>query len=335
MRTLGYVAALNEALHQAMAEDDSMVVLGENIRNGVRAETRGLDERFDAARVLDMPISEAAFTGFANGAAMAGLRPVVEFQVSSLIYPAFDQIVNQAAKLRLMLGGQGRIPVTFFLMGAGAGGGRAGQHSDNPYPLLMHAGIKTLMPATPEDAKGMMLAAIFEDDPVALVAPANLLGEEGHVPEEAYRTPLARGVRRREGGDVTVCAVGHLVPAALEAAERLARTGIEVEVWDPRSLLPFDKAGLAASVVKTGRLVVADDSGRTCGFAAEVAGLVAERCFHALKAPIKRVTRADVTVAYSTPIEAAVLPDGERIEDAVRALAAPTATIAGSGAKHP
>ena len=250
MRTLTYVAALNEALHQAMAEDGSVMVLGENIRNGVRAETRGLDERFDAGRVLDMPISEAAFTGFANGAAMAGLRPVVEFQVASLIFPAFDQIVNQAAKLRLMLGGQGRLPVTFFLMGAGAGGGRAGQHSDNPYPLLMHAGIKTLMPATPEDAKGLLLAAIFEDDPVALVAPAGLLGETGEVPEEACRTPLARGVRRREGRDVTVCAVGHLVPVALEAAERLARSGIEVEVWDPRSLLPFDKAGLSASVAK-------------------------------------------------------------------------------------
>ena len=335
MRTLGYVAALNEALHQAMAQDESVMVLGENIRNGVRAETRRLDERFAAGRVLDMPISEAAFTGFANGAAMAGLRPVVEFQVPSLIFPAFDQIVNQAAKLRLMLGGQGRIPVTFFLMGAGAGGGRAGQHSDNPYPLLMHAGIKTVVPATPQDAKGLLLAAIFEDDPVALVAPAGLLGASGEVPTEPCRTPLAQGLRRREGHDVTVCAVGHLVPAALEVAERLSCDGIEVEVWDPRSLLPFDKAGLAASVAKTGRLVVADDSGRTCGFAAEVAGLVAERCFHMLRAPIKRVTRADVTISYSTPIEAAALPDGDQIESAVRAVMAPAPAAAQSGAMHP
>ena len=334
MRTLNYVAALNEALHQAMAEDDSVMVLGENIRNGVRAETRGLDERFAPARVLDMPISEAAFTGFANGAAMAGLRPVVEFQVASLIFPAFDQIVNQAAKLRLMLGGQGRLPVTFFLMGAGAGGGRAGQHSDNPYPFLMHAGVKTVIPATPEDAKGLLLAAIFEDDPVALVAPANLLGKESEVPEEAYRTPLARGVRRREGRDVTICAVGHLVPAALTAAERLASAGMEAEVWDPRSLLPFDKAGLAASVAKTGRLVVADDSGRTCGFAAEVSSLMAERCFEFLKAPIKRVTRADVTISYSTPLEAAALPGGEEIEGAVRAVMGHTEPAPGSAPVH-
>ncbi len=320
MRSLTVVEALNEALHQAMAEDDSVMVLGENIRRGNRAETLGLDERFGAGRVLDMPISEAAFTGFANGAAMAGLRPVVEFQVAGLIYPAFDQIVNQAAKLRLMLGGQSHIPVTFFLMGAGAGGGRAGQHSDNPYPLLMHAGIKTVVPANPADAKGLMLAAIFEDDPVAILVPADVLGDSGKVPETIEATPLAQGAVRRKGADVTVAAVGHLVGIALEVAERLAPAGIDVEVWDPRSLLPFDKAGLLASVGKTGRLVVADDSARTCGFAAEVVALVAERCFGVLKAPVKRVTRADVTIPYSTPIESETLPDRDRLEQAVRAV---------------
>lgn len=322
MRQLNVVEALNEALHQAMAEDDSVMVLGENIREGNRAETRGLDDRFAAGRVLDMPISEAAFTGFANGAAMAGLRPVVEFQVPGLIYPAFDQIVNQAAKLRLMLGGQGRIPVTFFLMGAGAGGGRAGQHSDNPYPLLMHAGIKTVIPATAPDAKGLMLSAIFEDDPVAILVPASVLGARSAVPETACRTPFAEGVVRRAGRDVTVCAVGHMAPIALEVAERLVPAGIDVEVWDPRTLLPFDKTGLASSVRRTGHLVVADDSARTCGFGAEVAALVTERCFDALKAPIKRVTRADVTIPYSTPIEAATLPDGDRLEQAIRAVVA-------------
>ncbi len=321
MRTLTVVEALNEAFHQAMAEDDSVMILGENIRRGNRAETFGLDERFAPGRVLDMPISEAAFTGFANGAAMAGLRPVVEFQVAGLIYPAFDQIVNQAAKLRLMLGGQGHIPVTFFLMGTGAGGGRAGQHSDNPYPLLMHAGIKTVIPATPADAKGLMLSAIFEDDPVAILVPADVLGDTGEVPESLERTPLARGVIRHSGRDVTVVAVGHLVGVALEVAERLAPVGIDVEVWDPRSLLPLDKAGLIASVGKTGKLVVADDSARTCGFAAEVAALVAERCFEALRAPIKRVTRADVTIPYSTSIESETLPDGDRLEQVVRAIA--------------
>ena len=322
MRTLGVVEALNEALHQAMAEDDTVIVLGENIRYGNRAETAGLDQRFAPGRVMDMPISEAAFTGFANGAAMAGLRPVIEFQVAGLIYPAFDQIVNQAAKLRLMLGGQSPVPVTFFLMGSGGGDGRAGQHSDNPYPLLMHAGIKTVVPSTPADAKGLMLAAIFEDDPVAILVPPGVLGASGEVPATAERTPLAEGVIRRTGGDVTVCAVGHMVPIALDVAERLAPEGIGVEVWDPRSLLPLDKRGLEASVRGTGRLVVADDSARTCGFGAEIAGLVAERCFDALRAPIKRVTRADVTVPYATPIEEAVLPGAAGLEQAIRSVAA-------------
>jgi len=207
-------------------------------------------------------------------------------------------------------------------MGAGAGGGRAGQHSDNPYTFLVHAGIKTVCPATPADAKGLLLAAIFENDPVAVVVNANLLGTAGEVPAGSERTPLAKGMVRRPGRDATVCAVGALVPAALDAAGRLAEDGIDVEVWDPRSLLPFDKEGLAASVAKTGRLVVADDSARTCGFAAEVAGLAAERCFGSLRAPIKRVTRADVTVPYSTPIEDAMLPAAVEIEAAVRAVSA-------------
>ena len=321
MREMTFVQALNEALHQAMTEDDSVFMIGENIRGGVRAETVGLDDAFGPQRVMDMPISEAAFTGFANGAALAGMRPVVEFQVASLMFPAFDQIVNQAAKLPLMLGGQAHIPITFFLMGAGAGGGRAGQHSDNPYTFLVHAGIKTVVPATPADAKGLMLAAIFENDPVAVVINSNLLGTTGEVPAGSERTALATGKVRRAGTDVTVCAVGTLVPAALEAAGRLAQDGIDVEVWDPRSLLPFDKDGLAASVAKTGRLVVADDSARTCGFAAEVSGLIAERCFDSLRSPIKRVTRADVTVPYSTPIEHAMLPAAGELEAAVRAIA--------------
>ena len=168
---------------------------------------------------------------------------MVEFQVASLMFPAFDQIVNQAAKLPLMLGGQAHIPVTFLLMGAGAGGGRAGQHSDNPYTFLIHAGIKTVVPSTPADAKGLMLAAIFEDDPVALVVNSNLLGRTGDVPAGGERARLAKGAVRRAGKDVTVCAVGHLVPATLEAAGRLAEDGIEVEVWDPRSLLPSTRRG--------------------------------------------------------------------------------------------
>jgi acetoin:2,6-dichlorophenolindophenol oxidoreductase subunit beta len=321
-RELNYVEAIREALFQAMEADPSVFMIGENMRGDIRPESRGLYTRFGGARVIDMPISEAAFTGFATGAALAGGRVIVEFQVSSLIYPAFDQLVNQAAKLPYMLGGQRFLPVTYLIMGAGAGGGRAGQHSDNPYPYFLHAGIKTVFPTTPADAKSLLLAAIAEDDPVAVFAPAGVYGTSGEVPKKPVIATLGQGVVRRAGTDVTVVAGGPHALQALALAERLKAEGISVEVWDPLTLLPLDKAGLEASVNKTGRLVVFDDSNRTCGFAAEISGLVAERCFHALKAPIKRVTRADVVVPYNAPIEAEVLATVERLEVAVRAVMA-------------
>jgi pyruvate/2-oxoglutarate/acetoin dehydrogenase E1 component len=319
-RELNYVMAIREALFQAMEADPSLFMIGENMRAGIRPESRGLYQKFGDDRVIDMPISEAAFTGFATGAALAGGRVIVEYQVSSLIFPAFDQLVNQAAKLPYMLGGQRFLPVTFLIMGAGAGGGRAGQHSDNPYPYFLHAGIKTAFPTTPADAKGLMLAAIAEDDPVALFAPVGVYGTSGPVPEAPVAAPLGRGVVRRAGTDVTVVAGGPHALQAVALGEKLKADGISLEVWDPLSLLPLDKAGLEASVNKTGRLVIFDDSNRTCGFAAEVAGLVAERCFHALKAPVKRVTRADVVIPYSAPIEAELLPTAARLEAAVRAV---------------
>ena len=269
-----------------------------------------------------MPISEAAFTGFANGAALAGMRPVVEFQVASLMFPAFDQIVNQAAKLPLMLGGQAHIPVTFLLMGAGAGGGRAGQHSDNPYSFLIHAGIKTVCPATPADAKGLMLAAIFEDDPVAIVVNSNLLGTRGEVPPEAVRTPLAEGKVRRSGRGRD--GVRDRAPGAGRAGSggparggRHRRGGM-----GPAQPPPLRQGGALrvrgqdrppGGGRRLGPLVRLRGGGR--------GGLAAERCFDSLRRPIKRVTRADVTVPYSTPIEQAILPAAGELEAAVRAIA--------------
>lgn len=316
-RELTFLQAMNEALRQEMAADPRIVIYGEDI--DMRAETKGLLAAFGPARVTPMPISEAGFTGMATGAALAGARPVVVFQVSSLIFPAFDQLVNQAAKLPLMLGGQGWLPVTYLVMGCGAIGGRAGQHSDNPYPYLLHAGIKSVMPTTPHDAKGLLTAALREDDPVAFFGSVRLAGQSGAVVEEAYALPLGQGEVRRRGRDATVAAVGCRVPEALAAAEELAREGIDVEVWDPRSLLPLDKAGLCDSVRRTGRLVVFDDSARTCGFAAEIASVAAERCFP-LKAPIKRVTRSDVTIPFSLALEPEVLPTREKLKTAVRAV---------------
>jgi len=320
--TLTFPEALNQALNQAMAEDPSVMLLGENIRGQGRGEMRGLQAAYGDGRVIDFPISEAAMTGFGTGAALAGGRPVIHYQISSLIFPSFDQLVDQAAKLPLMLGGQIHVPATYLIMGCGAAGGRAGQHSDNPYPYLIHAGIKSVIPSTPADAKGLTLAAIREDDPVAVFVPVRLMGTKGPVDETAEAIPLAQGALRREGRDVTVVAVGHLVQDALAIAETLAADGIEVEVWDPRSLLPLDRAGLIQSVAKTSRAVLFDDSNRSCGFAAELSGVIAENCFNALKAPVKRVTRADVTVPFGQHIEDEVLPDRRRLEQAIRAVMA-------------
>jgi acetoin:2,6-dichlorophenolindophenol oxidoreductase subunit beta len=331
-RSIRYLQAVNEALHEAMGADDDVLILGEDIRGAMRGETRGLFERFGGDRVVDTPISEAGFTGMATGAALDGRRVVVEYQINSLPYLAFDQIYNGAQKLRYMMGGQGRIAVKYLVIASGAGNGVAGQHSDNNYPLLVHGGIKAILPSTPRDAKGLTLAAIFDDDPVALYFPAPLLGVKGDVPEGWYTVPLGVGEIKRSGRDVTVAATGWLVREALGVAEVLAKEGIDVEVYDPRSLLPFDRDTLAASVRKTGRLVIADDSNRTCGFAAEISAFAAQELYGALRAPVIRITRADVTVPYSPPLERHVLPNAERITAAVRSVAEFTPGHAGAGA---
>ncbi|KUM26654.1 hypothetical protein AU467_20155 [Mesorhizobium loti] len=321
MRQLRFLQAMNEAYHQAMSADESVIILGEDIRGGIRGETKGLQSAFGDSRVLDTPISEAAFTGFATGAALAGLRPIVQFQVPSLIYVAFDQLVNQAAKMRLMLGGQANLPITYTLMVSGSRGGNAGQHSDNPYPYLLHAGFKVVCPSNAYDAKGLMVQAIREDDPVVFIASAMSLPQKAQVPEEIYSLPFGRGDIKREGSDVTVVAIGHLVPEALSVAEAVSQKhGISVEVWDPRTLLPLDRDGLLKSVRKTGRVVIYDDTNRTCGFAAELSAIVGELAFSSLKAPVKRVTRADVPMPFNLALEAAVLPKPQQLEDAILAV---------------
>lgn len=322
MQKLRFLQAMNQAYLQEMARDPDIFIIGEDIRGGIRGETLGLLEAYGPERVIDTPISEAGFTGFATGAAMAGLRPIVQFQVPSLIYVAFDQLVNQAAKLPLMLGGQTRLPITYTVMVSGSRGGQAGQHSDNPYPYLLHAGFKLVMPSTPYEAKGLMISAIRDNDPVFFMAPAMVLGHRGDVPEDLYTIPLGVGEIKREGTDVTVIAVGNTVHEALAVAEKLEADRISVQVWDPRTLLPLDKDGLCEAVRSTGRAVIYDDSNRTCGFAAEISAILAERIFRDLKAPIKRVTRADMPMPFSVPLEKAVLPSREGLETAIRAVCA-------------
>jgi acetoin:2,6-dichlorophenolindophenol oxidoreductase subunit beta len=317
MARLRYQQALAKALRDEMLRDPAVFVVGEDVRESLRGVTKGLAAELGDDRVLDTPISEQAFTGFATGAALAGRRPVVEYQIPALLYIAFEQIVNQSHKLRLMTGGQARVPVTYLIPGSGARLGLAGQHSDHPYTFLVHAGVKTVLPATAYDAYGLLVAAIRDDDPVAVFAPAAVLGLRDEVPEEAYTVELGRGRIHREGTDVTVVAVGHLVQEALAVAAEV-ENDVSVEVFDPRSLLPFDWVLLGESLAKTGRLVVYDDSNRSAGLAAEIVATAAEDLN--LQAPPKRVTRADAPVPFALDLERAVLPRRDALERAIRAV---------------
>ena len=317
-RQLTYLQALREALMQEMRRDPSIVVLGEDVRQSLRGITKGCLEEFGPERIWDTPISEAAFVGMGTGAAISGLRPVIEFQISTLLYVVMDQLANQAQKLRYMMGGQGKIPVTYIVPGSGSRPGLAGQHSDHLYPMLMQCGLKVLMPSTPYDAKALFTAAMREDDPVVIIAPAAVMGLRGAVPEEEISMPLGLGELRQPGTDVTVVATAPLLAETFKVAARLEKEGISVEVLDPRSLLPFDHALLENSVTKTGRLVIFDDANRTCGFAAEVAAYAAEKLFSVLRSPVVRITRADLPVPFSTALDKHVLPQPEQLEQAIR-----------------
>ncbi|MFI6820211.1 alpha-ketoacid dehydrogenase subunit beta [Micromonospora sp. NPDC050187] len=316
MPRLSYLKALNRALGDELARDEDVFLLGEDIRVAASNVTAGLLKRFGPERVLDTPLSEQAFTSFATGAALAGMRPVIEFQIPSLLFLVFEQIVNHAHKFPLMTGGQCTAPVTYLVPGSGSRTGWAGQHSDHPYSLFAHVGITTVVPATPADAYGLLVSAIRHDDPVVVFAPAGALGVRDDVDFAALApVPLGVGAVRRPGTDVTVVAVGHLVHDAVAVAEDLADQ-VSVEVFDPRTLYPFDWDGLAASVARTGRLVVVDDSNRSCGIAGEIIATMAERV--PMVAPPARVTRPDGAVLpFAQALDRAVQPSREQLTAAI------------------
>jgi pyruvate dehydrogenase E1 component beta subunit len=317
MARVRYQQAIARALRDEMAADPSVFVIGEDVRASLRGVSKGLAEEFGEDRVLDTPISEQAFTGFATGAALAGRRPVVEFQIPSLLFVAFEQIVNQAQKFSLMTGGQAKVPVTYIVPGSGARLGLAAQHSDHPYAFFAHAGVKTIVPATAGDAYGLFRAAIRDDDPVVAFFPAAALATREELPDAPPIVELGRGRIHRSGHDVTVVAIGHLVHDVLAVAEDLAAE-VSIEVFDPRTVYPFDWELLAESVARTGRLVVYDDTNRTAGLAAEILATAAEEW--PLNAPPKRVTRADAPVAFAVELERRVLPSRERLAAAIRAV---------------
>lgn len=315
MPRLSYRRALTRALADEMTRDESVFLLGEDIRVAAASVTTGLLKKFGPERVLDTPLSEQAFTSFATGAALAGARPVIEFQIPSLLFLVFEQIVNHAHKFPLMTGGQCAVPVTYLVPGSGSRTGWAGQHSDHPYSLFAHVGVTTVVPATPADAYGLLVSAIRCDDPVVVFAPAGALDLRADVADLAP-VPLGRGVVRRPGTDVTVVAVGHLVHDALAVADDLAGQ-VSVEVFDPRTLYPFDWDGLLDSVSRTGRLVVVDDSNRSCGIAGEIIATVVERV--PLAAPPRRVTRPDGAVLPFAPaLDRAVQPGRDQLTAAIQ-----------------
>jgi pyruvate/2-oxoglutarate/acetoin dehydrogenase E1 component len=316
MPWLSYRKALNRALADELARDPDVFVLGEDVRVAVSTVTAGLAGRFGSHRVLDTPLSEQAFTSFATGAALAGLRPVIEFQIPSLLFLVFEQIANQAHKFSLMTGGQARVPVTYLVPGSGSRAGWAGQHSDHPYSLFAHVGVKTAVPASPADAYGLLATAIRDDDPVIVFAPAGALAVRENVDYgELACVPFGTGRVHREGDDVTVVAIGHLVWDALAVAEELSGDA-SVEVFDPRTLYPFDWDGLAVSVAKTGRLVVIDDSNRSCGIGAEILATASE--WFGLPTAPARVTRPDGAVLpYAAELDQAVQPSRAQLVTAI------------------
>jgi acetoin:2,6-dichlorophenolindophenol oxidoreductase subunit beta len=317
MPRLSYLKALNRALGEEMERDESVFVLGEDMNFALTNVTAGFLERFGPDRVLEMPLSEQGFTNFATGAAMAGRRPVVEFQIPFLLLLVFEQITNQANKFRLMSGGQTSVPVTYLMPAAGARTAWGAQHSDQPYSLFAHMGVKTVMPATPTDAYGLLLTAIRDDDPVVVFGPLACLGLREDV-EYADLAPIPLGQARlhRTGSDVTVVAVGQLVQDAIAVADELAGE-VSVEVFDPRSIYPFDWAALAESLDRTGRLVVFDDGNRYAGFGAEVVATAAEEM--RLVAPPRRITRPEAAMVGASPeLDPGLLPSRGQLIDAIK-----------------
>jgi acetoin:2,6-dichlorophenolindophenol oxidoreductase subunit beta len=313
---LSYTRALNQALAAEMERDPTVFLLGEDVRHALTNVTVGLFDRFGPERIVETPLSEQGVTNFATGAAMAGLRPVVEYQIPFLLLLVFEQIVNQANKFPMMSGGQARVPVTYLLPAAGWRSGWGAQHSDEPYSLFAHYGVKTVVPATPSDAFGLFVSAIRDDDPVVVFAPIGSLAIRQDVaPGDLVPVPLGTGRVHREGCDVTVVAIGHLVYDALAVADQLADQ-VSIEVFDPRTLYPFDWDALAASLAKTGRLVVIDDSNRSCGMAAEILATATEEMH--LVAPPRRITRPDGAILGSVPeLDLALQPSRQTLTDTV------------------
>src|SRR5690348_13235689 len=312
MRELTYNEAAIEAVAEEMRRDPKIFYMSTDA-------IAPLLKEFGPERIKATPITEAALTGMAIGAAGCGFRPIVDWRQVTFCFVAMDQIVNQAAKIHYMFGGQVPFPI-LYRAAVGGGGQVAAQHSQSPYSMFMNvAGLKMFLPSTPYDIKGLLKTAIRDNNPVISFEASRLMGRKGPVPEEEYTIPLGQADVKRAGRDVTVVALAWVLHEALAAAEELDKEGVSVEVVDPRTLVPLDAETIRNSVKKTGRLVIADEAGPTCGFAAEVAAVVTEDAasFARLQAPVRRVCALQVPIPYSPILESAVFPDRKRIIAAI------------------
>lgn len=335
MTTMSFREGIRTALADAMRSDSDVVLIGEDLRGGkggtnpdtsveafggVFGVTQGLWTEFGDDRVIDTPITESAIVGMAAGAAVTGLRPVAELMFMDFFGVAYDMIYNQAAKFRYMFGGKARTPLVVRGI-IGAGVGAAAQHSNSPYNIFTStAGVKVVVPSNAYDARGLLLEAIRDDDPVLFCEHKALYDLKVDVPESSYTLPLGVAAYPREGTDVTVVALAKAAVDAIKVADELKEEGISVEVVDPRTTSPLDEDGILESVASTGRLVVVDESAARCGFAHDVAALAASQAFDSLKAPIQLVVPPHSPVPFSTPLEQAWLPGPEKIAAAIRAV---------------
>ena len=320
MAVLTYREALRAAMTEEMQRDDRVFLMGEEVAeyNGAYKVSQGMLDEFGADRVIDTPISENGFAGIGIGAAMVGLRPIVEFMTFSFSYVAFDQLVNNAANMRYMSGGQFAVPIV-FRGNSGIAGALGATHSHRPEAMYAHIpGLTVMMPSSPADAKGMLKAAIRSDDPVIFLEHENLLAERGEVPDDReFVVPIGKADVKRAGSDVTILAYSRSVLTALKAAEALEADGISAEVVDLRTIRPLDLETILASVVKTHRAIIVEEDWPYCGVGAGVADRVYNAAFDELDAPIRRVTARDAPIPYNRGLEASVLPSVDRVVAAV------------------
>lgn len=312
--------ACRDALREEMARDERVFVMGVDARQGLLGRTKGLFDEFGPNRVINTPITENTVVGAGVGAAATGMVAVIDLQISNFLYVAMDQIMNQAAKLRYMMGGSASFPLT-IMAGTGIPGGYAAQHSDTVHSTFMNAaGIKVVYPSNPQDAKGLLKATIRDPNPAIFLTHMTMGGVRGEVPDGDYLTPLGQARVLREGTDVTVVGIGVMAHRALEAAAQLEQEGVSVEVLDPRTLHPLDHDAITASVEKTGRLICVDEGRRTCSAASEIVARVCSDAFSALRAAPQVLANPDMPIPYSPILERQVVPHVEDIVEAVRSM---------------